>query len=55
LLVTDRKGEVKGMHVFAADEMPQPEGATFLPDGSLALASEGVGGPAVLRNYGKAK
>jgi uncharacterized protein YjiK len=55
VLVVDRKGEVKGMHVFAADEMPQPEGATFLPDGSLALASEGVDGPAVLRIYGKSR
>ena len=51
LLVIDRSGAVIGRHFFPADEMPQPEGAGFLPDGRLVLASEGVDGPAWLRIY----
>jgi uncharacterized protein YjiK len=53
VIVAERSGEVRGLHFFAASELPQPEGATFLPDGDLAIASEGDGGAAVLRVYGK--
>ena len=53
-LVVDRKAEVLGLHFFAASELPQPEGLTFLPGGELAIASEGAGGAAVLRVYAKA-
>ncbi|HEU4420191.1 MAG TPA: SdiA-regulated domain-containing protein [Planctomycetota bacterium] len=51
LLVVDRNGQFRGMHFFPAEEMPQPEAATFLPNGHLVLGSEGGGGPAVLRVY----
>jgi uncharacterized protein YjiK len=51
VVVVDRAGAVLGLHVFAADELPQPEGITFLPDGELVLASEAAGGTAVLRCY----
>ena len=51
LLVVARDGTVLGQHVFGEEELPQPEGATFLPDGRLVIASEGVGGPAWLRIY----
>ena len=49
LLVVDRKGQLRGMHFFSTVEMPQPEAATFLPNGHLVLGSEGAGGQAVLR------
>lgn len=51
LLVVDRNGQLRGMHFFSTVEMPQPEAATFLPNGNLVLGSEGAGGPAVLRVY----
>ena len=51
LLVVDRNGQFRGMHFFPAEEMPQPEAATFLPNGHRVLGSEGAGGPAVVRAY----
>lgn len=53
LLVLDSKGAVQGLHLFPADQLPQPEGATFLPSGDLVIASEGAGGAAVLHMYAK--
>lgn len=48
VLVLERDGRLAGFWRFSKDLLPQPEGATFLPDGRLVLASEGVGGPARL-------
>lgn len=53
LLVVDRGGRLRALHQFAESELPKPEALTFLPDGRLAIASEGETGPAVLRLYGK--
>jgi uncharacterized protein YjiK len=53
LLVVDRNGKLRGMHFFTTEEMPQPEAATFLPNGNLVLGSEGAGGRAVLRVYAR--
>ncbi len=55
VVVVDRAGEVLGLHFFGADELPQPEGATFLPGGELVIASEGVGGMARLCIFGRAR
>ncbi|MCY2957238.1 MAG: SdiA-regulated domain-containing protein [Planctomycetota bacterium] len=55
MLVVDRAGKVKGLHQFAEATLAQPEGATFLPNGELVIASEGVDRDAVLHIYGKAK
>lgn len=55
ILVVDGDGAVKGLHVFTAEQLPQPEGATFLPGGDLVIASEGAGGAAVLHIYAQAK
>ena len=51
LLVVDAAGLLKGVHVFVAEELPKPEAITFFPNGDLAIASEGVDGPAVLNVY----
>ena len=53
LVVVGMNGAVLGQHIFSAEEMPQLEGAAFLPDGRLVLASEGVDGPAWLRIYSR--
>ena len=53
LVVVDLQGNVVGQHIFTPEEMPQPEGIAFLPDGRVVLASEGVDGPAWLRIYGR--
>jgi uncharacterized protein YjiK len=55
LLVVDGGGAVKGLHIFPTEQLPQPEGATFLPGGDLVIASEGVGGAAVLHIYAQAR
>ncbi len=55
VVVATRAGAILGVHFFAATELPQPEGATFLGDGSLVIASEGAGGAAVLRVYAKVR
>lgn len=49
LLRIDRTGRLLGARLLPTIELPQPEGMTFLPDGRLLVASEGVGGAAVLR------
>ncbi|MCA9509931.1 MAG: hypothetical protein KC560_04450, partial [Myxococcales bacterium] len=51
VLVAARDGAIRGLHFFDKDEQPQPEALAFLPDGRLAIASEGRDGPAVLRLY----
>lgn len=51
VLVAARTGEIRGVHFFGEREQPQPEALAFLPDGRLAIASEGRDGPAVLRVY----
>ncbi len=52
LLVVGRDGALRGLHAFAQDELPQPEGLAFLPSGELVIASEGRDGPGVVRLYG---
>jgi len=49
LLRVDSTGVLVTARLLAASELPQPEGMTVLADGRLLLASEGVGGAAVLR------
>ena len=49
LLEVDRAGRLHAAWVLDALELPQPEGMTFLPDGRLLIASEGVGGSGVVR------
>lgn len=49
LLRVDRSGRLLGAEPLDPAVLPQPEGMTFLPDGRLLVASEGVDGPAVVR------
>lgn len=49
LLRIDRKGQLLGLQLFAEDDLPQPEGMAWLPDGQLLVASEGKDGPGVVR------
>lgn len=49
LLRVDRTGVLRELRVFPEAELPQPEGLAFLPDGRLLVASEGKGGPGLLR------
>lgn len=49
LLRIDRTGRLLGALPLAPAEFPQPEGMTFLPDGRLLVASEGLRGPASVR------
>ncbi len=51
LLVVARTGAVEALHVFGAQELPKPEGLTFLPNGDMLIASEGVSGPPMLHGY----
>jgi len=53
LIVVDRKGALRDLHLLDEDVLPQPEGLTFLPGGDLVLSSEGVDGPARLVVYGQ--
>lgn len=43
LLTFARDGTLLAAHLFDEQEMPKPEGVTFLPNGDLVIASEGVG------------
>lgn len=49
LLRVDGAGRLLGLLVFDSEELPQPEGMTWLPDGRLLIASEGKDGPGVVR------
>lgn len=49
LLRVDQTGQLLGGVRLDRSELPQPEGLAFLPDGRLLVASEGAGGPGVLR------
>lgn len=49
LVRVDRGGRLRAVQFFPADELPQPEGLAFLPDGRLLIASEGPDGPGRLR------
>jgi uncharacterized protein YjiK len=51
LVVIGVDGQLRGLHRLDAVRLPQPEGLAFLPDGRLAIASEGAGGPAVVEVY----
>lgn len=53
LLVVDRKGALRDVHLLDEDMLPKPEGLTFMPNGDLVLSSEGVDGPARLVVYGQ--
>lgn len=55
VVVADRDGAIHGVHFFAPEQQPQPEGAAFLSNGELLIASEGGDGVGVVRVYGKAK
>jgi uncharacterized protein YjiK len=37
-------GELDGLYPVTVDNMPQPEGLAFLPNGDLLIATEGAGG-----------
>lgn len=49
LLRIARDGRLVGSRLLPEDGLPQPEAMTFLADGRLLVASEGVGGPGRLR------
>lgn len=51
LLVLDRQGRLRHLHFFDGDGFDQPEGVTFLADGSMVVASEGRDAPASLRVF----
>lgn len=45
LLMFDRDGTLSAAHFFDEREMPKPEGITFLANGDMVIASEGVETP----------
>jgi hypothetical protein len=49
VLIVDRKGDVRSLRFLNEKTLPQPEGLSFLPDGRLLVASEGVTGNAAIR------
>jgi uncharacterized protein YjiK len=51
LVVVDADGRLLDLYRLDAARLPQPEGLAFLPDGRLAIASEGAGGAAVVEVY----
>lgn len=51
LLVVDRAGKPKDLHVLSESVLPKPEGITFMPNGDLVLSTEGVDGPARIAIY----
>lgn len=51
LLVLDRAGAVTAVWPLSDALLRQPEGLTFLPDGTLFIASEAAGGQAVLLRF----
>ncbi len=51
VLAFGRDGALQGAHCFDPVAMPKLEGMTFLPNGDLVLASEGVEGPARLHVF----
>tara|TARA_R110002126_G_scaffold274595_1_gene419687 strand:- start:10321 stop:11274 length:954 start_codon:yes stop_codon:yes gene_type:complete len=46
VLAFDRDGELRGAHFFDPESMPKIEGMTFMANGDLVIASEGMDGPA---------
>lgn len=51
LAVLDRGGAITAVWPLPDDDLPQPEGLAFLPDGTLFIASEAAGGSAVLLRF----
>jgi uncharacterized protein YjiK len=51
LLEVDRAGHLLSLQLLSPDDLPQPEGLAFLPDGRLVVASEGAGGAAAIRAF----
>jgi uncharacterized protein YjiK len=51
LVVLERAGAITAVWPLADDDLPQPEGLAFLPDGTLFIASEAAGGSAVLLRF----
>lgn len=51
ILAFGRDGELLGAHCFDPASMPKLEGMTFLANGDLVIASEGVDGPARLHVF----
>jgi uncharacterized protein YjiK len=51
LVVLDRGGAIAAVWPLADDDLPQPEGLAFLPNGTLFIASEAAGGSAVLLRF----
>jgi uncharacterized protein YjiK len=51
VLVFDRLGKLRAAHFFDSVELPQLEGMTFLPNGDLVIASEGVDSPSRIQVF----
>ena len=49
LVRVDRAGRLVGLRLFDEEDLPQPEGMSWLPDGRLLVASEGKDRPGVVR------
>jgi uncharacterized protein YjiK len=54
LVVVGTDGEIKGGWGLERSLYEQPEGLTFLPDGTLFISTEGATGPAMLYRYAPA-
>jgi len=46
LLIIERSGSIKELHLLDPEEFAQPEGICFSPSGRLFIANESLGGPA---------
>ena len=51
LVILDSSGNLKGAWKLDNGMFEQPEGLTFLPDGTLFISSEGQSGPGMLYRY----
>ncbi|MGA8854540.1 MAG: SdiA-regulated domain-containing protein [Christiangramia sp.] len=48
VLVVNKTGKIKELHLLDPEEFAQPEGICFTPSGRIFISSEGVGGPAII-------
>lgn len=51
LLVLDRQGTFVDLMLLNADDLPKPEGITFMPNGDMLISTEGKGTPPRLLRY----
>jgi len=51
LAVLDRDGRIDGYALLSPTLFRQPEGMTFLPDGTLIIANEAAGAKATLLRF----